>query len=384
MKINLTLILTLFISTSLFAQKTDTLNFYSKAFEKERTIYITTPEFYKYQSNEVKLPVIYILDGQHEWLVNPLKSTIEYLQYTHHIPAAIIVTIPTINRFKEFGIIGLGENELPLHKFITHEVDEKIQKYNPSKYKIIIGHSFSASFALYSYLKSPNYYSAVIANTLSDSFKELILAFEADKQIDKSRISISVGGISESEDFYHRTPFDALKSEFPDFFNSITTFIADKSKHNAVPIVANPYLLTKVFSVFKDRFVEITKKNYEFKLKNKPISVNEELTKIESASKIGAYFYPPEIPELNEMASLYKNEGLNEYAIAIYELAKKYYPNHYYFHYQLYKLNSPINIESSKVHLNKAYELLNTFENDFLGKQEELNDIATEKKKNGW
>ena len=129
---------------------------------------------------------------------------IKYLQYTHQIPQAIIVTIPLINRYKECGIISLNENELPLQKFITQEVDEKIKQYHPSKYKMLIGHSFSASFALYAYLKAPNYYSSVIANTPSDSFKELIVAFEANQEIDKSRISISIGGEESNEDYFHR------------------------------------------------------------------------------------------------------------------------------------------------------------------------------------
>ncbi len=135
--------MTLFISISIFAQKIDTLEFYAKSFDSKRIIYITTPEFYKYQSEEVKLPVIYVLDDQHEWFVNPLLNTIKNLQYTHQIPQAIIVSIPLLNRYKECGIKTLADNELPLHKFITQEVDEKIQQYHPNNYKILIGHSFS-------------------------------------------------------------------------------------------------------------------------------------------------------------------------------------------------------------------------------------------------
>src|SRR5690606_33248860 len=122
----------------------------------------------KYRSEEVKLPVIYILDGQHQWFVNPLLSNIRYLQYTHQIPQAIVVTIPLLNRNKECGIKNINDKELPLHQFITQEIDEKIQSYYPNDFKIIIGHSFSASFALYSYLKKPVYYSGVIANTPLD------------------------------------------------------------------------------------------------------------------------------------------------------------------------------------------------------------------------
>lgn len=376
----------LLTSTTLLAQKTDTLNFYSKAFNKERTIYVTTPAFYKYQSEEVKLPVIYILDGQHEWFVNPLFNTIEYLQYTHQMPRAIIVTIPTLNRFKEFGITDLDGQILPLHEFITREVDEKIKSYRPNEYKILIGHSFSASFGLYSYLKSPSYYSAVIANTPLDSFRELVNVFEKDDKVNKSNISISIGGNAMGEDFYHRKEFDALKSEFPNFFNTINTFIADNSGHTAVPIVANPYLLTRLFSKFKSRYSNIAVVNDEYKLISKPTSKKDELEKINAASKLGNYFYPPEFPDLNGIASRYNNSDLNDYATAIYEMGIKYYPKYYDFHFQLYELKLPRNKESAKSHLNKAYELLNTVETDMLKefRQEELNKINTEKKKNGW
>jgi hypothetical protein len=360
------------------------LNFYSEAFGKERTVYITTPAFYKYQSEEVKLPVIYILDGQHEWFVNPLLSTIKYLQYTHQIPQAIIITIPLLNRYTECGIRSLVDSELPLHKFITQEVDEKIQQYHPNNYKILIGHSLSASFALYSYLKNPNYYSAVIANTPLDNFRELILAFEKNNQIDKSKISISVGGNGKYEDFYHREAFDTLKCAFPIFFNSINTFVADNSGHTAVPIVATPYLLTKLFSGFNSRYSEIALVDDEYKLIHKPTSIKNEITKIEIASKIGNYFYPSEIAELNGLASRYLNSDLNDYGIAIYEMATKYFPNYYDFHLQLYELLQLTNRDRSKAHLNKAYELLNSIETDLPEKQDELNKISEERKKNGW
>lgn len=386
MRAKLILLSTLFISTTLLAQKIDTLKFYSKSFNKERAIFITTPEFYKYQSEDVQLPVIYILDGQHEWFVNPLFSTIKYLQYTHQIPQAIIVTIPLLNRIKECGIKELDGDVLPLHKFITEEVDEKIRKYHPSNYKILIGHSFSASFALYSYLKTPTYYTAIIANTPLDSFKELILAFEKTKLIDKSNISISIGGKAKNEDFYHRKQFDTLKSEFPLFFSTINTFVAENSGHTAVPIVANPYLLTKLFSKFNSRYSEIALVNEEYKLITTPKSVKDEINKIEIASRIGNYFYPPEIADLNGMASRYLNCDLKQYGIAIYEMAAKYYPKYYDFHLQLYELLLPKNKGRAKAHLNIAYELLNTVEIDMSKKekQEELDRVNTEKKKNGW
>lgn len=384
MRIKLTLILTLYISTSVFGQKTDTLKFYSKAFNSERIVYVTTPEFYKYQSEEVKLPVIYILDGQHEWFVNPVQNAIRYLQYTHQIPQAIVVTIPLINRNKECGIKTFEGDELPLYKFITDEVDEKIRQYTPNKYKILIGHSFSASFSLYSYLKNPTYFSAVIANTPLDSFKELILAFEKNEKTDKRNIFISVGGNAKHEDFYHRKAFDALKKEFPTFFGSIHTFVAENAGHNAVPILATPNLLTKLFSEFNERYSGIALVDNDYKIINKPNSIEDEINKIENASKIGDNFYPPEIADLNGLASRYWNSDLTGYAIAIYEMGTNYYPDYYDFHLQLYELLLPTDKERAKKHLNRAYELLNTVETNHQTKNDIIEEINKEKIKNGW
>lgn len=384
MKIELTLILILFFADIVFGQKTDTLKFHSKAFNSERTIYVTTPEFYKYQSKEVRLPVVYLLDGQHEWFVNPVQNTICYLQYTHQIPQAIVVTIPLENRNKECGIKTLDGEELPLYKFITNEVDEKIREYQPGKYKILIGHSFSASFSLYSYLNNPAYFSAVLAHTPLDSFRELILAFGAKEKTDKQKIFISVGGKAKHEDFYHRKTFDILKEEFPTFFNSIHTFVAEDAGHNAVPILATPNLLTKLFSEFNGRYSQIALVDNDYKIINKPKSVEDEISKIENASKIGDNFYPPEIADLNGLASQYWNSDLNGYAIAIYEMGVKYYPNYYEFHLQLYELLLPTYKDRAKKHLNRAEELLNTVETNLSDKQNILNEISNEKIKNGW
>lgn len=380
-KINLTILL---FTTTLIGQNTDTLKFHSDIFNTERTIFITTPEFYKYQSKEIRLPVIYILDGQHEWFVAPVLNTIRYLQYTHQIPQAIVVTIPLINRNKECEINALYGQDLPLYKFIIEEVDNKIQGYKPSAYKTIIGHSFSASFSLYAYLNNPKYFSSVIANTPMAKFKELILAFKDNENIDLENIFISVGGSLKHEDFYHRKTFNTLKEEFPRFFDSINTFVAENSGHNAVPILATPNMLTSLFSEFNKRFSEVAAVDDEYKILKTPISINEEVKKIKSASKLGSTFYPPELAELNGIASRYWNSSLYEYAITIYEMGIKYYPNYYEFHLQLYELLLPTDKEKAKTHLKKAKRLLNSIETNLSDRREILNEINNEMINNGW
>ncbi|MDA7803537.1 esterase family protein [Crocinitomix sp.] len=222
MKAKFKILVVLFFSATVSAQEIDTLNFYSDSFNEMRQVFIHKPIFYKYKSDSVQLPVIYLLDGQHEWFVNPLLSDINYLQYTHEIPNAIVVVIPFKDRNKECSIPNLKSNTA-LDRFITEELDTKLEQYNPSGFKMIIGHSFSSSFSLYSYLNHPNYYSAVIAHSPMDNFEKMVDLFEQNSNINKSNISISIGGIAAGKDYYHRKNYDQVKNKFPSFFKLITT-----------------------------------------------------------------------------------------------------------------------------------------------------------------
>ncbi|SHJ83594.1 Putative esterase [Arenibacter nanhaiticus] len=378
---NIGFLLLFIVSAITFGQEIDTLSFYSKTFGEERTVYIHKPEFYKYKSDSVKFPVIYLLDGQNEWFVKPTISDIEYLRFTKEIPSAIIVVIPLKDRIKECAIVNL-KTKLPLDKFITEELDEKLLRYNPSKFKVIIGHSFSASFSLYSFYNHPDYYTAVIANSPFDRMEILVEGLEQSEATDKSKISISIGSID--KDVAHRMKYDKLKIQFPSFFNSIITFEANYSAHNSVPIVTMPTLLTKVFEDYRSRYFEIATVDMEYKLINNPGSISEELNKIEIASKIGIYDYPPEISDINGIASRYWNNELEEYATKIYELGIRYYPRYYEFYLSLYELTLNKDKLTSREHLEKAEFLLKTVENNWEGKGEIIEEITAEKIKNGW
>jgi predicted alpha/beta superfamily hydrolase len=384
MRARLTIILTLFISVSLFAQRIDTVKIFSQAFQQERKVYIRAPEFYTYQSDSVKLPVIYILDGQHEWFVNPLVTAIQYLQYTHEIPQALVVVIPHNDRNKECGIKNLQGEILPLHKFITEELDNQLKSYNPNGHRTIIGHSFSGSFALYSYSKNMEFYSAVIANTPLDHFEELIIELEKNKKADYRKLSISTGGIAADKDYYHRRAFDQLKLKYATFFNSIKIFKADQSSHNAVPIVATPFLLTGIFADFSSRYKKIAVVNEEYKLVTTPKSVKDEIGQVELASVIGSYKYAPEIPDINGLGSRYLSSDLIEYGIAVYEMGIRYFPKYFEFHLALYELYLPTDKMKAKYHCNTARTLLKELENSLPEQPEILKALDDERKKNGW
>lgn len=378
------LLVALLFTRMLFGQQIDTLTFYSDAFQQERQIFVHTPEFYKYQSDEATLPVIYVLDGQHEWFVNPVLSNIRYLQYTHEVPQAIVVVIPLQDRNQECDFSGLEQAPSKLHRFLTEEVHQKINGYHPNEYRVIIGHSFSASFALYSYYKSPNYYSAVLAHTPLHQLEALITGFQKRSDPSLDKIYLSIGGIAKNKDYPHRNNYNQLKARYPSFFESIQVFESDQSAHTAVPIVANPYFLTKLFAPFSSRYSTIAQVDDEYKLINKPQSMSIEMDLIRRASKIGIYDYGPEIPDLNGLASRYLASDLNDYGRAIYELGLSYFPDYYEFHLALYELYFPINQERAKYHLERAEELIQLFETDTVLKKTLFEDIKNEKLKNAW
>lgn len=382
MKSGMVLIISLLFTFSVFAQQTDTITFYSDAFKAERSIYVKTPEFYKYSSNAVRFPVIYLLDQQQEWFVNAMLNDIEHLQYAHEIPQVIVVIIPLVDPIKECKINEL-EEILPLHTFITEEINEEIKRYHPGNYRMIIGHSFSASFALYSYLRSPEFYSAIMAHSPYDSFEKLVAAFDKNEEIDKSGIFISIGSPIEVKDYNHREKYDELKVKYPAFFKDVNLYEANDSVHNAVPIVAGASF-TKAFLAFSGRFNDIAKVDTDYKILEKPLTVKEEEDKVLKASMLEDYFYPPEIAELNGLASRYLSGGYNYHAIRLYEMGIKYYPNYYGFYFSLYELLMPIDAKRVKLNLEKAELLLQQMEPGTEDNLKLLQEIKEIRKKNRW
>jgi hypothetical protein len=93
----------------------------------------------------------------------------------------------------------------------------------------------------------------------------LIHSFQENTKINKGKISISIGGIANNKDYYHRKKYNQFKEKHPDFFNAIRVFEADYSAHNAVPIVSTPTLITRIFESFSDRYSDIAKVNHEYK-----------------------------------------------------------------------------------------------------------------------
>lgn len=339
---------------------TDTISIPSPNFHQVRKIYIKTPEIKKQASDKVRYPVLYLLDAQQEWLTNPLLSEIEYLQYTHDIPQMIIVMVPLVNREKECRE-GLQENEKsPLLEFLMMETEAALQSYNPSGLRILLGHSFSASFALSAFLKRPEFFDIVIAHSPIDRLESLLLQFDT-AYADKTTIPayLSFGSTHSSKDYWHRTIFNELKTKHQSVMNKLHIITSDVASHTSVPLITTPEILSKIFLPFSLRFDPIGKIDNEYKLLEKPGTTNELLTEINNNSTLYDEFYPPEIAEINGIGSRFYENGYMDHALAVWEeIGLNYYPNYYEFHLNVGELYLKKNPEKAALHLKIARLLI--------------------------
>lgn len=362
----------------------DTVKFYSKAFDAYREAYVHTVGNARYAADSLRWPVIYVLDGQHDWFTEPVVNDIQYLQRAYELPEAIIVVVPHEDRNEECAIRDLEGEPLPLHRLLTEELNPALEPYRPGAHRILIGHSYSASFALYSLQKSDGFFSGVVAHTPLDRLDDLVGALAESTTIDPAQIAISVGSPAFDKDRYHREAFEAAKAANPDFFEAIITYEADHATHNAVPIVANAACLNRLYGHFSRRYVHIARVDANYKLMEEPGDVATEMGLLVAHSRLGHHYCAPRIAELNGLASRYLNSGFNDHAKAVYQMGIERYPKYFDFYLNLYNLNMPENPGAAKAHLEQGRSLFVEYESAGAGFQDYLEEIDAEMRANGW
>ena len=306
----------LFLLAALPLNAQDTISFFSKAFGEERTIVVHKPYDLQYSSKEVVFPVVYLLDGQHDWFTMPFFQTLENLEYTKEIPGAFVIEIPHENRVKECNIKHV-DSLLPLQQFLTAELEKQLRKYPLNGFRLLVGHSFSASFALYSYAFKPGYFDAVFAHTPNDELEQLILKLEKLSVAAQNKIFLSIGGKVEGKDNYHRAFYEQLKAGHPDFFEKTERCEADFSSHNAVPIACSPAFLSNLFQDYRGRYNEIAQVDANYVIIAKPGSVADEMQQVKARENYQGHDFPISITDLNGIASRFYNNDYLEHAEAV-------------------------------------------------------------------
>ncbi|WP_341908049.1 alpha/beta hydrolase-fold protein [Fluviicola taffensis] len=250
---NVTLLTILLFPVFLFSQtqnnatKEYTIN--SSVFHAEREICVFVPHLNQPTDS---LPVIYLFDAQWEEFYAFTNATLGYLIAINRFPACILVGIKSVDRQFEltpppvnddWKMPELGGSNL-LEAHLLREVFPLIDSiYNPSPYRLAIGHSLGGTFILNSLVDCPELfhdYLAMSPNLQLDE-GELVLKINRNlkeiSQLDKS-VFISIGSEGEIDDLFR--PFveklneSMQKLEQPTFQWHFE--LSEKMDHATIPL----------------------------------------------------------------------------------------------------------------------------------------------------
>ncbi len=364
MRRTLTTICVFFIALGFtFAQESSYHSLFSDSFKEEKEIEVILPSNWDYASENLRWPVIYVMDGQHEFSASPVKNSIQTLVMVKEIPEAIVVLIHHEDRVEDCAL-PKDNSVLPLHSFIVEELDPFIHKtYRSSTLRVLIGHSFTASFGLRSAYWSPDFYDALLLHSpLNQIEKSTSLLLELN-EFDFSKIYLSVGGSAGSKDKWHLAAHRENQEKHPEFYTQIHFAQVESASHNALPAIKTAVFLTEFFFDFSVRTDHIAQVDMNYQLVQSPGSVEEEMKKVDRACTFGEDSLNMSISEINGMASRYWAGEHTEHVEELYEYGIDLYENYYDFYIYLAQLKGERGLKTEALELLKeARRLCNLHE----------------------
>jgi hypothetical protein len=148
---------------------------HSKILDEDRTLLVHLPE--DYDKSNKKYTVIYKLDGEKGVFLQTFSAAYYLFDMTENTPDAIIIGIENTDRNRDMGPDHKADN------FIQFLKDELIpfvdQNYRTNSLRILCGQSYSALFALYSFLKQPALFDAYILSSFGLYNDGLAALFES-------------------------------------------------------------------------------------------------------------------------------------------------------------------------------------------------------------
>lgn len=311
------------------------------------------------------MPVIIVLDGQHDWFVEPVLNDIRFLQYTHMVPQAIVVAVPHADRVAESAPDSLSQPGMPLLDLLTSELPHLLKPYHPGDLTVLVGHSFTASFALYASLAAPGAFDAVIALSPLHQVKQSVprVADRLEEREDQ-RVLLAVGGAHRILDGGHHNDLTAaMRAAKPERTQGRLLFREYPSAgHTSLPIVAFPDLLATLFTSYAVRDTLVPVGLNDYKVITPPPPPDVLLRQLEASHRFLGSALPWGLDEANGLLSRLDNSDHNEQVILLLRKAIALYPNYYYFHAWLGDELMEHRPEEARSHVRNALRILDEYE----------------------
>jgi predicted alpha/beta superfamily hydrolase len=142
----------------------------AKLIPTERKYWVSLPKDYNQTTN--RYPIIFLFDGNEEYLKNLMLFDIDQLTRYSEMPPCIIVGIIQRNRILDFGPLYAVKSNPNSDKvngdkffdFIKQELLPELNKnYRTQEFKVGIGHSLGGLFLLNSFTKDPEFFNGIVA-----------------------------------------------------------------------------------------------------------------------------------------------------------------------------------------------------------------------------
>ena len=262
MKLYLVSLALLLVAPLTFAQ-TLTKNVQSLHLDDSREIKIRLPKSYKKDTDKEYLLVL-ALDG--DYLFDPLIGNVKYFSYWEDMPEAIVVGIKQAQTRREDCRYDSNTSNpeyegRKFYDFVTTELLPYLEEnYRLAKFKIIVGHDYTANFINYFMMGSFNHFQAFInlspeyapgitervANTLS-STQQRTWYYLATASNDVKALREDITAANET---YKSIENENVQYMFDDF---------EDASHYSLVAVGIPRALENIFSLYRP----ISKKEYK-------------------------------------------------------------------------------------------------------------------------
>ncbi len=164
MKKLIILCLNLLIALPVFSQ-TVTKNIESFSLDSSREIKIRLPKSYQKKTNK-RYPLILTLDG--DYLFDPIVGNVKYFSYWDDMPESIVVGIKQLQTRRDDCKYDTN-SQLPeysgkkFYDFVQEELMPYLEeKYRLAKFRIVVGHDYTANFINYFMMDSKPVFQAYI------------------------------------------------------------------------------------------------------------------------------------------------------------------------------------------------------------------------------
>jgi len=183
----------------------ETVSFYSKTLEENRTLNIYLPQ--GYAASEKKYPVIYLLDGSADEDFIHVAGLVQFgsFSWINMIPETIVVGIANVDRKKDFTYPSTDKKYLEKYPMTGHSenfilfIEKELQPFIENNYKItsektLIGQSLGGLLATEILFKKPELFSnyIIVSPSLWYDFESL-LKMQPKDYIEKKKVFIAVG-----------------------------------------------------------------------------------------------------------------------------------------------------------------------------------------------